>query len=73
MLGVSPEAVRAEFKKTPAIQTAPVTDEDESFESAEPTETPRPSPHEFHLLKLVLLHDNLAAWAALSFPRPAAG
>jgi DNA primase len=64
-LGVSPEAVRAEFKKTPAIQTAPVTDEDESFESAEPTETPRPSPHEFHLLKLVLLHDNLAAWAAL--------
>jgi DNA primase len=64
-LGVSPEAVRAEFKKIPAVQTAPATDEDESFESAEPTETPRPASHEFHLLKLLLLHDNLAAWAAL--------
>jgi DNA primase len=64
-LGVSPEAVRAEFKKVPTVQTAPATDEDESFESAESTEVPRPSPHEFHLLKLLLLHENLAAWAAL--------
>ena len=64
-LGVSPEAVRAEFKKVPATQTGPVPDEDESFESAESTEAPRPSNHEFHLLKLLLLHDNLVAWAAL--------
>ncbi len=64
-LGVSPEAVRAEFKKVPAAQTAPMADENESFESAESTETPRPSNHEFHLLKLLLLHDNLVAWAAL--------
>ncbi len=64
-LGVSPEAVRAEFKKVPTTQTAPMADEDESFESAESTEAPRPSNHEFHLLKLLLLHDNLAAWAAL--------
>ena len=64
-LGVSPEAVRAEFKKVPAVQAAPTTDEDESFESAETTEVPRPSNHEFHLLKLLLLHDNLVAWAAL--------
>jgi DNA primase len=64
-LGVSPESVRAEFKKVPTVQTAPVTGEDESFESAETTEVPRPSPHEFHLLKLLLLHENLAAWAAL--------
>jgi len=64
-LGVSPEAMRAEFKKIPVAQTGPATDEDESFESAEPTEMPRPASHEFHLLKLLLLHDNLVAWAAL--------
>jgi DNA primase len=64
-LGVSPEAVRAEFKKVPAIQTAPAADEDESFESAESAEAPRPSNHEFHLLKLLSLHENLVAWAAL--------
>jgi DNA primase len=64
-LGVSPEAVRAEFKKVPAAQTAPVADEDESFESAESAEAPRPSNHEFHLLKLLLLNENLVAWTAL--------
>ena len=64
-LGVSPESVRAEFKKVPVAQAAPAMDEDESFESAESTEAPRPSNHEFHLLKLLLLHDNLVAWAAL--------
>jgi DNA primase len=64
-LGVSPEAVRAEFKKVPAAQAAPATDEDESFESAESAEAPRPSNHEFHLLKLLLLHEDLVAWAAL--------
>ena len=63
-LGVSPEAVRAEFKKVPAAQTA-AADEADTFESAESTAAPRPSPHEFHLLKLLLLHENLAAWAAL--------
>ena len=64
-LGVSPEAVRAEFKKVPAVQTAPVTNEDESFESAESTEAPRTSNNEFHLLRLLLLHENLVAWTAL--------
>jgi DNA primase len=64
-LGVSPEAVRAEFKKVPAAQAASVADEDESFESAESAELPHPSSHEFHLLKLLLLHDNLVAWTAL--------
>jgi hypothetical protein len=63
-LGVSPEAVRAEFKKVPAAQTAPTADDDESFETAESTEVPRPSSHEFHLLKLLLLNDNLVSWAA---------
>ena len=64
-LGVSTEAVRIEFKKVPLTQAAPVADEDDSFESAESTEVPRPSNHEFHLLKLLLLHENLVAWMAL--------
>jgi len=64
-LGVSPEAVRAEFKKVPAAQASPEAGEDESFESAEATEVVRPPNHEFHLLKLLLLHENLAAWTAL--------
>ena len=64
-LGVSPEAVRAEFKKIPAAKTTSVESESETFESTASPETARPSPHEFHLLKLILLHDNLVAWAAL--------
>ncbi len=64
-LGVSPEAVRAEFKKVPTVQTTPAAGEDESFESAESTELSRPSNLESHLLKLLLLHDELVAWAAL--------
>jgi DNA primase len=62
-LGVSPEAVRAEFKKNRPAKPVAAENEDE-FISAQ-TEMQRPSPHEFHLLKLVLLHDDLAAWAAL--------
>jgi DNA primase len=64
-LGVSPEAVRAEFKKIPAAKNMPVGNEDETFEPAASSETARPSPHEFHLLKLILLHDDLVAWTAL--------
>jgi DNA primase len=62
-LGVSPEAVRAEFKKVPAVRTAP--DESEAEPAAGQSEMSRPSNHEFHLLKLLLLHDDLVAWAAL--------
>ena len=63
-LGVSAEAVRAEFKKNPVRQPAPVASEEESFESAEAVETPRPSNPEFHLLKLLLPHDDLVRVAA---------
>lgn len=52
-LGVSPEAVRAEFKKISPTKSAPPADDDESFESAAP-ESPRPSAHELWLLKLLL-------------------
>ena len=62
-LGVSPEAVRAEFKKIPALKAAPAESEAES--AAAEIQSPRPSTHEFWLLKLLLLHDELVAWAAL--------
>jgi DNA primase len=62
-LGVSPEAVRAEFKKIPAVQTAPATDEDESFESAAESESTRPSALEFQFLKFVLENDEFIDWA----------
>src|ERR1051325_4935391 len=65
-LGVTPDAVRAEFRKTPAARTAPVSDAEaaeESFEAA--TETTRPSAQESWLLKLLFLHENLAGWTAV--------
>jgi len=66
-LGVLPEAVRAEFAKVkvqgPGFQP-PDAGSDESAPDSEP-ETPRPSQSEFWLLKLLLLHDDLAAWATL--------
>jgi DNA primase len=66
-LGVPPESVRTEFKKNPAPVAAPRESEEESFESAEPlAEMARPTPVEFHLLKLLLLHDELVATAALN-------
>jgi DNA primase len=61
-LGVSPEAVRTEFKKIPAAKAAPVENE---AESAVESGSPRPSAQEFWLLKLLLLHENLAGWVAL--------
>jgi len=66
-LGVPPESVRAEFKKNPAPPPASRESEEESFESAEPVaEIAPPSPIEFHLLKLLLLHDELVATAAMN-------
>ncbi len=62
-LGVTPEAVRAEFKKVPGKKgaTADLTEESQEI----PTETVQPSPHEFWLLKLLLLHEDLVRWAAI--------
>jgi len=65
-LGVSAESVRAEFKKNPASHVAPRESGEESFESTEAAaEIAPPSPLEFHLLKLLLLHEELVRWAAL--------
>ena len=58
-LGVSPESVRREFAKSKAhIEVDPVP-----AELPGPTLAP-PSPIEFWLLKLLLLHEDLVAWAA---------
>jgi hypothetical protein len=62
-LGVPAEAVRSEFRKSASAQFVPAENE---FEPEIPAdlETPRPSPLEFYLLKLLFLHDDLVAWAA---------
>jgi DNA primase len=65
-LGVSPEAVRAEFAKVRSPESRVRSSENEDSASIEPeAETLRPSTQEFWLLKLLLLHDDLVAWAAL--------
>jgi len=65
-LGVSPEAVRAEFKKAQSSksQVQSAESEDPTL-NIEPKPLDRPSSQEFWLLKLLLLHDELVAWAAL--------
>lgn len=58
-LGVTADAVRAEFKKSPATQPA-----SEDFDPAEEPENQvaRPATHELWLLKLVLKHETGLAW-----------
>ena len=64
-LGVSAASVRGEFRKHGKNQAAPRQSDNESFESANPEEesTP-PTPIELHLLRVLLLHDELLPWAA---------
>lgn len=64
-LAVAADAIRQEFKKIPTAKSARAEGDDESFDAAAESESPRPSPQEFWLLKLLLLHDNLAGWASL--------
>ncbi len=61
-LGVSPESVRAEFKKLSRSAPAVPVSNDELPEPV--AEMPRPSHQEFWLLKLLLLHDDLIEWCA---------
>jgi len=60
-LGVSPDAVRAEFKKMGRTKSVAAQEADEAKES--PVETDRPPIHEYWLLKLLLRHDDLMDWA----------
>jgi DNA primase len=62
-LGVTPDAVRAEFRKLSRAKTAtPETVEAPTEESSRPQP---PSTHEYWLLKLLLQHEELVGWAAL--------
>ncbi len=58
-LGVAAEAVRTEFKRIRASRRVETTEEDAATE-APPA---RPSTHEFWLLKLLLIDDELLPWA----------
>ncbi|HEY2952149.1 MAG TPA: DNA primase [Verrucomicrobiae bacterium] len=61
-LAVPTEAVRAEFKKRSRPKTR--TNEPETEPAEIITASPRPSPLEFWLLKLLLLNDDSADWVA---------
>jgi hypothetical protein len=62
-LGVTPDAVRAEFEKMPARKAAAEAAEP-SAQSAPASASPQPNTHEYWLVKLLLLHDDLIPWAA---------
>lgn len=62
-LGVSPDAVRAEFKKVPAPRTGASPEEESAGET--PAEVAAPAPPELWLLRLLFLHDDLVRWAAI--------
>ena len=65
-LGVSPAAVRAEFAKVKSARPNAAPAEEEDGVPAEEGEMDvRPAPHEFHFLKLLLMHEELAGPAAL--------
>ena len=57
-LGVPPEAVRAEFRKSASNTFVPAEGENEPDIVAE-VETPRPSPQEFWLLQILVSNDDL--------------
>ena len=61
-LGVMPDAVRAEFKRTPARKQQPSETSDEPV-TTEATAAP-PSTTESWLLRVLLAHEDLADWAA---------
>ncbi|HZV33347.1 MAG TPA: DNA primase, partial [Verrucomicrobiae bacterium] len=70
-LGVTPEAVRVEFKKAARLKRpSPLATEHESAEQAnspaEPSSAPEPMPKpstpEYWLLKLLLLHEDSLPW-----------
>ena len=63
-LGVSSESVRAEFAKFGVQGTKLEVEEAETQHAV--SEVSPPSPHEFWLLKLLFLHEELARWASVN-------
>jgi DNA primase len=64
-LGVSPEAVRAEFAKVRSAEFGVRSSEEDSIPTEPEEAMPRPSDKEFWLLKLLLLHDESVSQAAM--------
>jgi DNA primase len=62
-LGVSAEAMRVEFKKSVRARVVETQESDESNESAE-TAAPRPTQHEWWLLRVLLESDDQTEWVA---------
>jgi DNA primase len=62
-LAVAADAVRQEFKKSARAPVLESDQSDQSDDSSEP-ETPRPSQHEWWLLRVLLESNDLAAWVA---------
>src|SRR5579859_7514723 len=60
-LGVSPEAVRAEFKKAFRSKTATLVEAEETADETAP-DKPRPASPEYWLLKLLFSHEDCAGW-----------
>jgi len=65
-LGVSSDAVRAEFRKLSKFSPRPVEEASDSTAAAadQDNEAPAPSAHESWLLKLLLGHEDIVGWAA---------
>jgi DNA primase len=64
-LGVSPASVRAEFAKVRLPRpNSPMADNEEEVPTEEEEIAAPPSAHEFHLLKLLMVHEELAGQAA---------
>ncbi len=61
-LGVSSDAVRTEFRKL--SRSKPATTETAEPDSAEMPAPERPSTHEFWLLKLIFLNEDLIGWCS---------
>ncbi len=61
-LGVTPDAVRAEFRKLSRARRAAPAEAAEA--PSEPAPNAEPPPAEYWLLKLLLLHEELIDWAA---------
>jgi len=61
-LGVTPDAVRAEFRRLSRARAPAAAEEAPAEETAA---LQRPTPTEFWLLKLLLMHDDLVGWAAV--------
>ena len=63
-LGVSPEAVRAEFKKASRSKGRAPAGAEEEVEAEAAPEKPRPASPEYWLLKLLFAHEDCAGWVS---------